>query len=579
MTRTWTSVRAATSRRIVRSATLVGVLLVAAQVPIAHGAEPAYFPAIPPPTQIMRELTLEQAARAGAVRLQAKGGSEGDAVSLELEGKRTRAPIVIMVRVEITVPARLSAESRAVAAKLVPEMAQAAEGDLNRMPTKTKSGDPLRFKLDFAYRDPEAPPRSNYHQISLVDKRFDHPDDPEFRSGLDAVAVPNSSEPRTGEWEVGDMKPAGAVAHETLHLIGLADRYADVYVYRGQRYPLPRSGMDAGALKRYLRSHHPPLPPPPAGRVGSVNAPGTSRCDMMGTGTKLACRRLSQRDTDWLESQAGLLVVAEPGQTLLDKSPEHQNFGIGFRTIVFAAPGSTTVANGVSVYCLDHDRLFPIDQVFDVGPPAASTPGYEGVAKLLALNAGRQPDLSTAVPGMQAAIWNLTDAAPLASSGSEDEARSLMSEAGVGEDAVPGGLAAIANPNAGNPDSGSVDATGTILGQIPTSAATPPPPFRLHTAALYPSRLYARRRVRADLLLGVTGDVATARIVVQKRLRKRWRTVRRLPRRALGAGTVPLQLALGRLAAGKHRLLVSVSGPPGGRQQTLAVLFLVRRAR
>ncbi len=570
--------RADSLRRVFFAAVLLAVvvtLLGAIQAASARAAAPAYFPAIPPPTQITRELTLPQAAQAGIIKLQAKGGSEGDAVSLELEGKRVKAPIVVTVRAELTVEPRLTADKRELIEETVPQFGRETQDELNRVPYKTKSGDSVRFVVDFQYREPEAASRSNYHQVKLVNPKIAFPKDPDFRSEVDGLVPPNTPTPTSGTWTYGDLT-ANVMAHETLHLIGLDDRYTDVYRYKGQEIPLPEKGMTPAALAKYLKAHKPPIPPPPAGKVDSKDTPGTDRCDIMGSGDDRPCRRIAPRDLEFFEQNAGILVTAQPGETLLDKSPDHQNFGIGFQTTVFASPGSTTVANGIAVYCLDHDRFTPLDQGFDVGPATAELPGHEGVNKLLQLSAAKQPGLNETIDGMQAAIWNLTDASPLDTSGTAEQSRALLSEAGVAESLVPGGLPPIDNPNAGASSTGAVDLSGSVLPPLPAEAAEIPAPFRLYTAALYPKRLHGGGPLHTDLVLGASGELSGATIVLQAKKGKRWRKLKTLPSRKIESGTAPLQLTLGNLPPGKYRLQVTVAGLYGN-PQTLPAAFSVGR--
>ena len=255
-------------------------------------------------------------------------------------------------------------------------------------------------------------------------------------------------------------------------------------------------------------------------------------------------------------------VTAEPGDLLLNKDPSRQNFGVAYRSVVFAGPGETTVANGVAVYCLDHDRLFPFGGGFDVGAKSAELPGYEGVARLLALNATIQPSLTESVAGMQAAIWNLTDASPLETSGTADASRALMAQAGVAEDSVPGGLPALGNPNAGSPDTTTVGAAGAVLPPVPAKVVTPAL-VRLDAAQLYPARLRAGRRVYGDLALTVGGRAEQVAVRVERRAGRRWRKVRTFAARPLDTEVTPVSLAFGRLRAGSYRLVVSVSGRIG----------------
>jgi hypothetical protein len=164
---------------------------------------------------------------------------------------------------------------------------------------------------------------------------------------------------------------------------------------------------------------------------------------------------------------------------------------------------------------------------------------------------------------MQAAIWNLTDATPLATSGTAVESRALMAQAAVTENSVPGGLAPIANPNAGSADTGAVDAAGAVLPPAPAEEAVPPPPIRFDSAALFPARLVAGRSVRADLVLATSGDVTQLALRIQRRAAGRWRAVRALPDRELAATTTTVPVTLGRLARGRYRLVVAVSGSDG----------------
>jgi hypothetical protein len=332
----------------------------------------AFFPGVPPATQITQDVPFDRAAQLGLIKLQAKGGSEGDAVSLELTGKTVHGPINVTLRVELTVAPGLTPPQREALRDLIPYTQQQTEAELNRREHRTSAGDRVRFVLDWRWREPEEPPRTNYHQVLIVDPTRDLAEpDPEFRSRILGDIVPNSTQALTGTFSTGSLDPI-VLAHESLHLAGLDDRYGDVYRVQGKDYPLPANGMKPSDLKAYLRAHRPPLPPPPAGRVTAKNRPGTDRCDQMGIGSDLPCRDISTRDLDWLAQYTGVQVTAKPGDLLLNKDPTRQNFGIAFETTVFASPGSTTVANGIAVYCLDHDRFFPLDQGFDVGPPRPS---------------------------------------------------------------------------------------------------------------------------------------------------------------------------------------------------------------
>ena len=428
---------------------------------------------------------------------------------------------------------------------------------------KTKGGDPIRFKLEFAFRAPEAEERFNYHQVLVINPTVDLDEpNPNYRSNVTHRGSPN----KFGEQSGGTFGAAGlnptVLAHEMLHLAGLGDRYADFYRVGGKDYPLPSAGMKPSELKAFLKAHRPPLPAPPAGRTVSKNVPGTERCDIMGDSFELDCVKVSRRDLDWFESQAGVQVTAQPGDLLLNKDSSRQNMGVGFQTTVYAAPGSTTTANGISVYCIDKDRLFPAAEGFDVLGPARDLPAYASLAPLLELSGRIQTGLEETPPGMLNAVWNVTDAASLEFSGSAQESRALLAQAGIPENSVPGGLASLPNPNAASGETGAVTG-GEVLPAIASRPTKPVAQTRLAYAQLYPARVRAGRRVRTDMLVSTAGDVRTIAVRVERRKRGRWRKVRSLRARKARAGQAVLPLALGRLQPGKHRLVVSLAGTFG----------------
>jgi hypothetical protein len=291
---------------------------------------------------------------------------------------------------------------------------------------------------------------------------------------------------------------------------------------------------------------------------------GYPACDIMGTGANKKCRKIAPKDLDWFDTQAGTLVRAQPGETLLNKNESDQNMGVGFETIVFASPGSTTVADGVSAYCLDHDRGIPFEGLFDVGPKASEMPGYEGVGKLLAYNfSNAQSTLDDSPPAMQAAIWNQTDGTPPAAIGGPEEVQALLNGAGVSENTAGTDLPPIANPNAGSPTTGAVSAGGEVLTSTLVLEIEDPAIVRLDAAQLYQKRFGAGKKAFGDLVVAANGNVDHLDITVQRKVGKRWRQAKKLPTRPFEPGTTTVQVPLGRLAVGKYRLLVAVGGPVG----------------
>jgi hypothetical protein len=534
----------------------------------AQATGTAFFPSTPTAVQITRDISMQEAAQDGILTLGAKGGFIGDAVLLELQGQSVHAPITVTLHVEMTVEASHSAAEREAIRDLVPYLDEKTEAELNRPNYKTPRGEPINFVLDYRYREPGDPATPNYDQVKIVDPAKDlgmsNPN--EYRSGTEGLGVPNAPSTVGATFGTNDLNPV-VLAHESLHLIGLDDRYTDVYQYNGHQIPLPESGMTEAALAAYLKGLKPPVPPPPAGEIGAKNTAGTKRCDIMGAGFELACRKISKRDLRWLESQAGVEVETKPGEVLLNKDSSSQNLGVAYPTTAWAAPGETTVAPGVAVYCVDHTKLPPSESNFDVGPPLSAVPGLEGAAKLLELNAQLQTSLDGASLPMQSAIWNQTDgSAPeglIDPNESPGQAQELLTKAGVAVNTSGEGPAHLDDPNAGSAATGAVDASGAVLPSTPAEPAAAAPSIRFVTAELLPKTVAPGHPARISLILGTSGSVAKLALRLQGRAGHHWRALKTLPDHELADGSKVLPLHLGRLRPGKYRLVVTVYGPSG----------------
>jgi hypothetical protein len=560
---------------------LVTLVLLAIPAASASAGVPAIFPIARTPLEISHDLSLQQAAQAGILQLSAKGGFEGDVVQLELEGnKKINSPIVVSLHVEMTVePSKTPAEREAIR-DLAPYLEEQTEKELNKGNYKTAAGNPISFNLEYSYREPQQAPNPGDDQIKIIDPLKDLPKpNPNFRSKTQGLGLPNGEKVVSGTFSTKDLSPS-VLAHESLHLMGLPDRYTDVYEIGNRQIPLPKKDMSPEKLQEFLKSVKPPVPLPPEGEVSSKNTPGTGRCDIMGTGLNSACRKISKRDLKWFESQAGVAVETHPGEVLLNKDSTSQNLAVAYPTRVFAPPNGKTTAPGVSVYCVDHSKLLPAFSGFDVGPATAQLPGFEGVGKLLALNAQVQPSLTESLPAMQNAIWNLTDGSSLEglgeSSGLAAEARQLMAQAGVAENSNPNGLTHLGDPNAAAPATAAVDAAGAVLPPIAAEALAAPAPIRLESAQLLPAKVAAGAQVRSTLLVAFGGEAAVLTLSLQARKGHHWKKLRPLPGGKLEAGTetgnAVIPLKLGALKPGKYRLQVTAAGPSGAKASTTAAL-------
>ena len=115
-----------------------------------------------------------------------------------------------------------------------------------------------------------------------------------------------------------------------------------------------------------------------------------------------------------------------------------------------------------------------------------------------------------------------------------------------------------------------------MLAAISSATTKPAADVRINYVQLYPGRVRAGRRVRADMLLSTAGDVRAVSVRVERRQRGRWRKVRSLRPRRVETGQTLLPQRLGRLQPGRHRLVVSVTDSLGSAAK-VTVSLPVRR--
>ena len=546
-------------------APLVLTLLLVAAPPARAGS--AFFPGdVPPPTQISRDFDLQAAAQRGLVSLTGKGPYfNGDIVAMEVAGRTVKGPVTVTVRVQYRLtgatgatadPATRDANEARVSAAV-----QTAQDQLNAKAYRTPGGDPVRFVFVTGFRGDVDPAAPGTHQGAIIAPTNPDGSPRDTYRAQAGIGVPNDVEVvKDAAFAINLLDPA-VIAHEYLHLAGLDDRYQDVYRVRGRDYPLPEKDLDGEELAAFRRAHVPPLPA--GGEVIGRSLPGAGPCDIMGVGTYDACRRINRRDLAFFGRRAGVQVTARPGDVLVPEQDGRQDVGVAFTTIVFAAPGQTTRADGVSGYCLNARLDQPFTTGFDVGPPAAALPGREDLVRLLALADARTPDLSGVPPGMQHAIWNVTDGLPLQGLPDEAEARALLTEAGVAEDAHPDGIGPLPGAPGDPYVTTAVEADGTVPEAIASSDRPPGAAVRLSAVQVFPARLPPQRRARADLAVVASGAVGRIVVVLERRRGRRWTAVRALRGRRASVGTTVLPLALGRLRKGRYRLVVRVTGAAG----------------
>ena len=252
-------------------------LLATVLAPSAAPAADVFFPsASPPATQITREFSLKEAARRGLIKLTPKGGIEGDQVAVELQHKKVSGPITVTLHVEFTVKPRVSEEERQDVRDKLPDYEQKTADELNRGRYKTASGDPIKFKVDYKFRNPDETPRYNHHQILIVDPLADlDAPDPDFRDSVADLGTPNKDgAAQEGTFSSLSLSQPGILSHELLHLAGLDDRYHDVYRVKGKDYPLPRGGPEQGGAHEVRAQPQAPAAAPARRRRGQHEPAG-----------------------------------------------------------------------------------------------------------------------------------------------------------------------------------------------------------------------------------------------------------------------------------------------------------------
>jgi len=482
------------------------------------GATSAVAQTVPPATEIVQVVSLQDAARAGLVQLTAKGtGIQGDQVAVELTGARIEgAPIQITFHAEFY--GHDSSGAPWPPAKAA-EIAAAVKARLSGL--KTPDGGKIDLVFDFRVRDGTTPDGGlpGYYQIDLVDAPAGFPQE-----------TPTTA-PR-GQW--GANEPATYLAHEVLHMAGLRDQYSALspkYVVNGKEYPLPAypgDKKDAAAKAAWVKDVLFPAVDALEAQYGRgeirPSIPPGYENDIMANYLNPNAT-VSAEDLQSLIDRAGVRMHAEPGDGIVNEKGNYQNYGVGYALDLFAPRGETVRVEGLWVFCIDHFANPPNEgQRFDVLGPLAALPYPQlpALVQLLQYLALQDSADSDALLYGQHAVWSLTDGDP-----PEPEAQAVLTAAGVEFDAnffayTPH----FEDPNAAGTRTAAVSET-EVLPPIPTTTGPPPiPPGgleqtpRLTAAVVAPAVVRARRPATLAVLVEEAGDQLT--ITLERRKGKRW---------------------------------------------------------
>ena len=272
---------------------------------------------------------------------------------------------------------------------------------------------------------------------------------------------------------------------------------------------------------------------------------------------------VTPEDLERIVQNAGVRARGTPGDLLLDKDAESQNFGVGYPLDLYAPRGELAHVDGLYVYCIDNAEHIPLQgQLFDVLGPAGDEPEpqLQDLQALLETVAEHQDPESLLPPdGAQLAVWAITDA----NDPFLPAALAFLAEAGLALDLdFYGATPHLENPNADGPTTAAVSRTA-VLPPIDVERGPGPPlagPPQLVTASLAPT-LVARGSPNPLALRVLVEESADAlRITVEKRRGRKWKPVGAALERSAAVGLTQVELPVP-AKKGKYRVrIVGLAG-------------------
>jgi hypothetical protein len=443
------------ARSVVRSA-LLAAALTATATTTAAAAPPVITH---PPTEIMQDVSLQEGAAAGIVKLTAKGGFGGDVMAIDVDGARLPMhPVTVAVRIEFH---GVQKDGTPWPQSKADQIAAGIEQQLSGI--KGSDGTPVTIDVIPTVRSNAQPATPGTHQIELKD--FPPNGETNFIAG-----EVQPGDVHTGEFGTNEI--GRVYAHETLHILGWHDRYlalAPDALIDGQRYPLPKFKGDKSNMAELDKWFKTVTDAEKAleiekGKPSKLvpGIPPGHEHDLLANVESDPTATLQPADVDQLIARAGVHLTANPGDVILSKDPALQNLGVGAQTDLYAPKGGKAHADGIWGYCIDLHRHVPQAGVgYDVLGPASAlgTPQTDAMAKLLA-RIGSGPDAYDygGPAGAQDVVWALSDGATPG-----DEGAALIAAAGVTYDetlfkATPH----FSNANAANPATAAVTTTGVV---------------------------------------------------------------------------------------------------------------------
>jgi hypothetical protein len=478
------------------------------------------------PTTISRRMSLDEAAQRGIVQLTAKGGFAGDAVAVDAKWQPSDAPVTVKVNIEFSsYPGG-------------PTASQVEASIESRLPPRTAvDGTKVNFDVVAHARAPNAEPLPCFHQVELLN-------DSRYRGDAGDAAEDPLATPQSGRWPTkrGAIRDRQIWTHETLHFAGLGDRYNTFFKVGKKLYPIPDDVdiEDKKELAEWAKEQDLNVN---AGKAGTKPFPGHEK-DIMGEvfhGTE----KLQQFDVDTfaIVGDDELTIVGKPGDLLLNKQAEAQNLMVGAPFELTVKPGKDGHVDGMVAYCIDLSRHSPSPgQLYDVLGSAGDQPqeSMHYLQRVVDVGATLQTEPLTAPPGVQRAIWRITDDGFPFEVGEE-----ILAMAGVPDIAFD--TPHFTDPNAGSPTTGAVSTTGVL--------APPPPVPYVKGLRVRAKKLAAGKRHTVKAKVALSGAPDRVRLELQRRKGRRWHRLKRLGSRKLHPGATKLRLHLPALRRGAFRLV------------------------
>jgi hypothetical protein len=396
-------------------------------------------------TTVGYRISLQEAVSRGIVTLEGKGGFYGDQISIAVDNsaKETSNKLAVTLYLEFWGPTANTAN--------VQKIKDAVEGVWSGKATSDGKAVTVSVETRLDTTATSPPGTAGYHQIKL-----------EATVISNVVGRGSSFDVNrgvgSGTWATSGVQLDKTYAHEAGHLLGLGDRYQD---YRKQSDGSWRRRSDgqtftSGELANEI------APKYPGKTVAEIRTwlerQGTTRVTPPDDPNDLMSSldgQVRQSDIDAIGSQAGLVVEVRPGDIVVNKDGNEQNFAITRTVDMFVPAGESKTLPGLHVACLDaHEGVPSIGGRFDLAPSLDTWVGSDAAPLLLNLvrYVDRQELFCPFDFTTQLAVWRISDNEFIGL----PDVENLLQNAGINVGNQVLDFPRLSDPNENDPDTGFV---------------------------------------------------------------------------------------------------------------------------